>query len=122
MINLFQAKEKMVNFWIKDQPKILFLMIVATVMVFLRQLPYFIIILTISTVGIFLWIVSLLLFKLRSKSSVVAVILALLATGLAMAIEKTEIAQEAANFAYYVAIIAFIQVLLEVRNEKRKTS
>lgn len=122
MINLIKTWENMVNFWIKNQPKILFLAIGVAGVSFLRELPYFNIILTFSIIGVFLWLVSLLLFSLRSKSSVIAAVLALLITGFAMAIQKTEIAQETANFAYYMAIIALIQILLESRNEKRKIS
>jgi hypothetical protein len=122
MISLAKLPENIVSAWTKNQPKILFLLIIALAASFLRQLPYFNIILTFSIIGVFLWLVSLLLFNLRSKASVIVTVLALLMTGFAMTIQKTEIAQEAANFAYYLAIIAFIQVLLEVRNEKRKIS
>lgn len=122
MISLAKLPENIVSAWTKNQPKILFLLIVIAGVGFLQKLPYFNIILTFSMIGVFLWVVSLLLFNLKSKSSMIAAIFGLLVTGFSMAIQKTEFAQEAANFAYYLAIIAFIQILLESWHEKRKAS
>jgi len=117
---LIETKEKIINFWVKNQPKTLFLLVCVVGVYFLRQLPYFNVTLTISLVGIFLWLIAFLLFKLRSSFSLIITILAFLITGFAVAIEKNEIAQEIANFAYYLEIIVFFQVLLESRNEKRE--
>lgn len=117
---LIETKEKIISFWVKSQPKILFLLICVGGVNFLRQLPYFNVTFTVALIGIFLWVVTLILFKLKSKLSLFAAIFAFLITGFAVAIEKGEIAQETANFAYYLDIIVFFQVLLESRNEKRK--
>lgn len=119
MAQIRNLSQRITRFWVKNQPKILFLAILAGVLIYLHSLPYFNFLLTPSPALVFYWLVVVVLFKLGSKASVIASITGLLLTGFATILLREDAAKEAADFAYYVIIIAFIQYLAEQRHAKR---
>jgi len=120
MFGLRKVRKDAAQFWVRNQPKILFLLVVTVAVEFSRRLPYLNVFLSFSLIGIFLWIITLLLFNAKGHFSLIAAFLFLLTTSLTVAIQKMEIAQEAASLAYYLELAAFIQMLLERRYAKRR--
>jgi len=120
LLDLSEIKNRLVGSWVKNQPKTLFLLVLVTLIYFLKQLPYFNFTLTLSLICVFFWSVSFFLFKLRSLFSVVATVFALIITAFTVTIQMKEIAEELANLAYYLNMVVFFQVLVESRNERRK--
>lgn len=120
LLNVNEVKRWAINAWIRNQPKILLLLVLAALFYFLKQLPYFNLILTLSLIFVFFWLISLFLFRLKSDLSVVVATLTLAVTAFVFTIQMKGAAQELASAAYYLHIVAFSQVLLEARNEKRK--
>lgn len=113
-------EKTLINFWMKNQPKIFLLIILLIVFPMIWRLPYLNVILTPSVVGTILWLTLLLLFGFGSKASFIAIAVVLILTGLAQIFQKPEWGSETAIFVYYLVIVAFIQILFEVKNEKRK--
>lgn len=120
MKNLRNFWQKIADFWVGHQPKIVLMLMVIGALDFLRKLPYFNILLTFYVYGVFFWLILLLLFRLKSRSTMVVAAFLLFLTGFAVIIQKLEFAQETAMFSYYLIVIAFIQAGLENHNEKRK--
>ena len=107
------------RFWVKNQPKILLLVIVAGILIYLRTLPYFNILFSTEWAFLFFWLVTLFLFHLQSRASIVVGVGGLVLTGFATILLREDVAIEMANFTYYVMIIAFVQFLREQRHEKK---
>lgn len=118
MVQIRNLSQQTTRFWVKNQPKILFLAILAGILIYLRTLPYFNFLLTPALALVFYWLVVVILFKLNSKASVIASITGLLLTGFTTILLREDVAKETADFAYYVIIMAFIQHLLERRHAK----
>lgn len=120
LLDLSEIKNRLVGSWVKNQPKTLLLLVLAILIYFLKQLPYFNFTLTVSLICVFFWSVSFFLFRSRSLFSVVATVFAFMITAFTVTIQMKEIAGELANLAYYLNIFVFFQVLVESRDERRK--
>lgn len=119
MVRISKLSQQVTGFWVKNQPKILFLAILAGVLIYLRTLPYFNFLLTPALAFVIFWLVVLSLFHLGSRASVIASISGLFLTGFATILLREDAAKETGDFAYYIIIVAFIQYLLEQRHAKR---
>jgi hypothetical protein len=119
MMQTNYLSQQATRFWVKNQPKTLFLAILAGLLIYLHTLPYFNFLLAPAWSFLLFWLVTLYLFRLQGRASVVVGISGLLLSGFATILLKVDVARNAADFAYYVIIIAFVQYLLEARHAKR---
>jgi len=111
--------QKAIRVRINNLTKILLLAMLAVIIIWLHTLPYFSFLITPTLGFVSYWLIVAIVFKLKSKASVIASITGLFLIGITTILLREDIARISADFAYYVIIIAFIQHLLEQRHAKR---
>jgi hypothetical protein len=110
---------KIIIWWKTDLSKIFFVTLVGIFLYIVTNLPYLNIVLLPGVTLLLWWLVCVYLWKITYKISLILILIGFGLTGIGQIFYRKELADNSANFGYYLSVFVFIQRLISLKNEKK---
>ena len=104
-----QQCQEYLLFWLQHQPQFLLLFMLIVLVNFLSQIPYFNIFLSPRVMLILFWIISVMLFRLTGKTSIVVSLILLVFAPIFLIFNREDVAEQIGNLVYFLLLTGFIQ-------------